>query len=77
MAPDCFHKLWQRTTAVTMCAAVLIALSVPRTALAKACPNLVILIDQSASMAQNSLGQSVPQGSPDSSGRSPPRRSPT
>ncbi|HNI59794.1 MAG TPA: vWA domain-containing protein [Pseudomonadota bacterium] len=66
MAQTVFHKLWQRTTAVTMCAAVLIALSVPRTALAKACPNLVILIDQSASMAQNSLGQSVPQGSPDS-----------
>ncbi len=66
MAQTVFHTIWKRTAAVAICTAALIALVTPRTALGKPCPNLVILIDQSASMAQNSIGQSVPQGSPDS-----------
>ena len=66
MAQTVFHRFCQRIAIVAMCGLALLMLLHPSVATAKSCPNLVIVIDQSASMAKNAMGITVPQGSPDS-----------
>lgn len=57
---------WIRSVSFAVGLLTLLLWVQPRGAHAKACPNLVILLDQSASMAQNPQGVLMPQGSPDS-----------
>ena len=66
MARTDFLRLYRRIAAWAVCGAALWTLLVPCDAAAKSCPNLVIVLDQSASMAQNPMGITVAQGSPDS-----------
>ena len=66
MAQTVFHRFCQRIAVIAMCGLALLMLLHPSVATAKSCPNLVIVIDQSASMAKNAMGITVPQGSPDS-----------
>ena len=66
MAQTVFRRFCQRVAVLAMCGVALVALLCPSVAMAKSCPSLVIVIDQSASMAQNPMGQTQPQGSPTS-----------
>ena len=61
-----YQGIYRRIAAWAVCGAALWTLLVPCDAAAKSCPNLVIVLDQSASMAQNPMGITVAQGSPDS-----------